>query len=305
MAVEPGSEIVRSPISAGQYGLQLATLDDMFRFAQYVVASGMAPKGIDKPAAALVAIQMGMEVGLPPMASIQNIAVINGRPSIWGDAALAVVQQAPMFRDIEEGVDGDGDKAVGWCKIWKQGRENPIERRFSMSDAKAAGLAQKPGPWQQYPKRMLQLRARSWAMRDAFPGALRGLMVAEEAQDVPPEPKKIECVVEIPAKPGQNAMDRFLNEKAIEPEPVADPETGEIVDDDYSVDGPPMDGPPAGYEPLNTEAWRKRMLDLKAKKHCPDKLWAERLSNAGSMDGILENLTDEQVERFSILMEGK
>lgn len=114
---------------------------------------------------------------------------------------------------------------------------------------------------------------------------------------------------EIPAKPGQNAMDRDLAKraaKAVEAEPVADPETGEIPDDDAPLweSAPPADETPAPEGAYNTEAWRKRMLDIKGKKRITDKLWNERLSNAGSMDGLLENLTDECAERFGILMEG-
>jgi hypothetical protein len=54
-----------------------------------------------------------------------------------------------------------------------------------MFDAKRAGLAGKSGPWSQYPARMLALRARGFALRNAFADALRGLVTAEEAQDYP------------------------------------------------------------------------------------------------------------------------
>jgi hypothetical protein len=56
-----------------------------------------------------------------------------------------------------------------------------------MDDAKAAGLQGKQGPWTQYPKRMRQMRARAFALRDVFPDVLRGLPVAEEVMDIPPE----------------------------------------------------------------------------------------------------------------------
>ena len=48
---------------------------------------------------------------------------------------------------------------------------------------KKAGLWGKAGPWSQYPKRMLQMRARSFALRDKFADALSGLLMAEEVQD--------------------------------------------------------------------------------------------------------------------------
>src|SRR3990167_9324795 len=63
-------------------GLNLTTFDEMWRFAKAVAASGFAPKDMQKPESLLVAIEMGLEVGLTPMQAIQNIAVINGRPGL-------------------------------------------------------------------------------------------------------------------------------------------------------------------------------------------------------------------------------
>src|SRR5271169_5043266 len=68
------------------------TFAEALTFSEYLAKSDLAPKDFkDKPANVLIALQMGAELGLPPMAALQNIAVINGRPSLWGDAALAVV----------------------------------------------------------------------------------------------------------------------------------------------------------------------------------------------------------------------
>jgi hypothetical protein len=68
--------------------------------------------------------------------------------------------------------------------------------QFSVTDAKKAQLWGKGGPWSQYARRMLQMRARGFALRDAFPDVLRGLITAEEAQDYPtPEPVREPVVV--------------------------------------------------------------------------------------------------------------
>ena len=56
---------------------------------------------------------------------------------------------------------------------------------FSEQDAKVAGLWGKSGPWKQYPKRMLQMRARGFNLRDNFADILGGLITAEEARDMP------------------------------------------------------------------------------------------------------------------------
>ena len=167
-------------------GLALASMDDAFRFAKMVASSEFAPKDFrGKPESCLLAVQHGSEVGLGPMQSLQSIAVINGRPSVWGDAALALVMGSPVCEYVRETVTGDGDAMVATCEAKRRGYPQPTTVAFSVADAKKAGLWGKTGPWTQYPRRMLQLRARGFALRDAFPDVLKGLVTAEEAQDYP------------------------------------------------------------------------------------------------------------------------
>jgi hypothetical protein len=182
-------------------GLALASFDDAFRFATMVAKSDFAPKDFKgKPESCLLAIQHGSEIGLSPMQSLQNIACINGRPAIWGDAALAVAMASPVCEYVRESIEGDGESMVATCTAKRRGYETPTVARFTVTDAKKAGLWGKSGPWTQYPRRMLQLRARGFALRDAFPDVLKGLVTAEEAQDyptavAPPEPVSEPVVV--------------------------------------------------------------------------------------------------------------
>jgi hypothetical protein len=173
-------------------GLALQSFDDAFRFAKMVAASEFAPKDFkNKPESCLLAIQHGSEVGLSPMQSLQSIAVINGRPTIWGDAALALVQACSVCEYVREYLEGEGDNLTAVCEAKRQGYPAPTTVRFAVADAKKAGLWGKSGPWTQYPSRMLQLRARGFALRNAFADALRGLVTAEEAQDYPTQPEPV------------------------------------------------------------------------------------------------------------------
>jgi hypothetical protein len=179
-------------------GLALASFDDAFRFSQMVSKSEFAPKDFrGKPESCMLAIQAGSEVGLSPMQSLQSIAVINGRPTIWGDAAMALVQSSPVCEYIKEYVEGDGDALVAVCEAKRKGYPSPTVVRFSVADAKKAGLWGKSGPWQQYPARMLTLRARGFALRNAFADALRGLITAEEAQDYPTGESLVKSVTQV------------------------------------------------------------------------------------------------------------
>jgi hypothetical protein len=204
-------------------GLALQSFDDAFRFSKMVAASEFAPKDFkNKPESCLLAIQHGSEVGLSPMQSLQSIAVINGRPTIWGDAALALVQACPVCEYVREYMEGEGDSLTAVCEAKRQGYPSPSVSRFSVADAKKASLWGKSGPWTQYSSRMLQLRARGFALRNAFADALRGLVTAEEAQDYPTQPEPVvvrpkfndepkPTVVKLKADPQATASDAVGN----------------------------------------------------------------------------------------------
>lgn len=163
--------------------LVVLDLKSTMAFCEQIAKSDMIPANFrGKPENILLAVQWGREVGLSPLQALQNIAVINGRPSIWGDSALALVTVHPDCEDIIETVEETKGDLVASCTVLRKGRK-PLTRTFSWSDAKKAGLTGKTGPWQQYPKRMLQQRARGFALRDAFPDALRGVITTEESGD--------------------------------------------------------------------------------------------------------------------------
>lgn len=178
-------------LSAGAKAMAIVpgNFDDVYRMAKLMAASGLVPRDYNnKPEACAVAIMQGLEVGLSPLAAIQSIAVINGRPCLWGDGALAVVRASGLCEYIDEQVTDT--EAV--CTVKRRGEPEPVTRRFSMADAKRAKLAGKTGPWIDYPQRMLQMRARSWALRDVFADVLKGMGVAEEVRDmkdITPTPK--------------------------------------------------------------------------------------------------------------------
>ena len=166
------------------------TFDDAIKFSEMLAKSDFVPNTFkNKPGDILAAIQMGYEVGLAPMAALQNIAVINGRPSMWGDALLAIVQASGLLETIDETDDGK----TATCMVKRKGDPTARVSTFSMEDASRASLADKQGPWKQYPKRMRQMRARGFALRDKFADVLKGLIAREEAIDITPmEPEQIE-----------------------------------------------------------------------------------------------------------------
>jgi hypothetical protein len=175
-------------INYGAQGVKLASLEDAFRFANAIVASGFAPRGMEKPEAVLVAIQLGAELGLTPMAALQNTAVINGRPAIYGDAALALVRASGLLESFSEEEVGEAGKDSFGIKVTATRRDGSKgSETFTVADAKAAKLWGKSGPWTDYPRRMLKFRARGFVLRDVFGDVLKGLRTAEEVRDYPEE----------------------------------------------------------------------------------------------------------------------
>lgn len=173
-------------VKGGGFSLQPENLNDAYRLAEMLAGSAMIPKAYQgKPQDTLVAMMMGVGIGLNPIQALQNIAVINGKPAIYGDALLALVQNHPAFGGQEESFDESTMTAK--CVVWRKGEATKHTVTFSQNDAIAAGLWGKAGPWKQYPKRMLMWRARGYALRDKFADALNGLITAEEAQDMPVE----------------------------------------------------------------------------------------------------------------------
>lgn len=192
--------------------LRPSNFSELATFAQMAAKSSMVPQAYrGKAEDIMLAVQLGSELGLAPMQAIQNVAVIQGRPSVWGDALIGLCRASSVCEDIAEKIEGDGDNAVAICTA-KRRNSTPVTVRFSVADAKRAGLWGKVGPWQQYPLRMLQMRARGFALRDAFPDLLKGIITAEEAQDIPTEKRDTftgptleatAVVVETPPQPQQ------------------------------------------------------------------------------------------------------
>lgn len=157
-------------------------LAEAMQFAEMVAKSCLVPKAFqNRPGDVLVAMQMGAELGVQPMQALQNIAVINGRPSVWGDLQLALCKGHHSCQYVIESLSEDGKVAT--CRAKRKG-ETEVIQTFSEEDARQAGLWKKAGPWSQYPKRMLQMRARGFALRDTFPDVLRGIAQAEESMDI-------------------------------------------------------------------------------------------------------------------------
>jgi hypothetical protein len=166
-----------------QFDLSPQTFEQALTFAGYLAESEMVPKQFrGRPGDCLIAMQWGYEVNFKPLQALQSIAVINGKPGIYGDAGKAILLAAGCIID-EDDTEVVKRTGRGRCKITRPGKP-PCERTFSVDDAKAAKLWEKEGPWRTYPHRQMAWRAFWFAARDCAADLLRGMGGAEEAIDV-------------------------------------------------------------------------------------------------------------------------
>jgi hypothetical protein len=216
MAPAMQQNVLPMPQKREQFSLAPRTLTEAMEFAKMMADSEMVPKNFrGKPGDVIIAVQMGAEVGLSPMAAIQNIAVINGKPGIYGDAGKGILLAAGCI--VEED-DIEIVKATGRarCKVTRRGRP-PVERTYTIDNARTAGLWNKEGPWRTNPERQMAWRAFWFAARDAAADLLKGLGGAEELadygvpaeRDITPQAQRIEAPKALPPYP-DDSLDRNL-----------------------------------------------------------------------------------------------
>lgn len=158
-------------------------LDGAWRMCIAFAKSKLLPKSYgngtedEMAAKAFLAMQLGAEVGLTPMAAIQSIAVVNGQPSIWGDAQLALVRRSGLLKNFKEEVTGSMKEKnlSATCSATRSDTGETISNTFDYEDATVARLITKDGTWQTHPKRMMRYKARAFTLRDLFSDVLKGL----------------------------------------------------------------------------------------------------------------------------------
>lgn len=161
--------------------VQVQTLDMCRQLGHHYAQTDMVPKQYrGKPEDAAVAIQWGMEIGLQPLQALQNVAVVNGNATLWGDALVALVKQSGQCEYLTTQWDEPAMTAIVSTK--RKGEPTEETRTYSMADAEKAGLAGRQ-TYQQHGKRMIQARARSHVLRDVYADLLKGFQVREVVEE--------------------------------------------------------------------------------------------------------------------------
>jgi hypothetical protein len=170
--------------------------ESVMKFAELVHRSGLAPKSFDTPQKVAIGIMMNIELSRPVITGLQDLAVINGKCRIYGDAVTSQILASNL---MEEGYPIEEEQGTpftdNWTFLYKVKRKGRPEKvgRFTWVDAKRAGFDNpmtKDGrkdiwsPWTRFPRRMMQWKARQWVNNDEFGDVLKGVKTVEEAYDM-------------------------------------------------------------------------------------------------------------------------
>lgn len=180
------------------------------QMAKVLCNSGLMPQGLNTPEKIAVSLQWGHELGLTPMVAVNNIAVVNGRPTLSTDIMAALARKSPEYAGLKW-ICQDAKRAE--VVVMRKGAGYVEEYRgiFTIEEAANAGLVNKDN-WKKYPSRMLAKRALAFAIKDAFPDLLAGIYQVEEVEqqeivNIPDEPIQLNEYQEEPKQPKQLAKE--------------------------------------------------------------------------------------------------
>ena len=200
------------------------SIADARSLAEAISRSGLAPQAARSPEAVMVILAQGAELGLPPMAALRQIHVVNGRAVLSADLMRALVlRMGGRIRCVES----TPDRATF---AGSRGEEPEQSITWTMQMAQRAGLTGK-GPWTQYPGAMLRARASAELCRLVWPDVVGGLYTPDEMGDArdarveaPAVPVVAEEVVDAEVVPAEApALTPASTTQPVAPEPAPAP----------------------------------------------------------------------------------
>ena len=179
IAVEPGP----AP-PEWERGLEPRDMDDARQLAKWMHESRMF-SAYGTPQAVLSTMLLGRELGMPAMAALRSVHVIEGKHSLSADLMVALVLKSGLaeYFQLVESTD-----SICTFETKRKGAPKPTTLSYTIEQAQQAGLLQptrsgKPSNWQKIPKQMLRARAKSELARLEYPDLLAGLYTPEELRE--------------------------------------------------------------------------------------------------------------------------
>lgn len=188
--------------------------DEVASIAERLAGSSLLPKSMQgKIPDVLVTILAGQEMGLPPMASLRAIHVIEGKPVLSADGMVAIALgsgKALYFDRVEE---SDTSVTYETCRV---GAKVPRRCTWTIAMAKQAALHLKDN-WRAYPRAMLASRAKSELARDVYPDVLAGCYSHDEHNDEAAAHRDVPSAVQMPRSAASDTVDAEIVSETIDP----------------------------------------------------------------------------------------
>lgn len=243
--------------SIAQMNNQLATANEwqtLTQMASVFIKSGLLPKSITTPEAALLIMWQGRELGIQPLQALGTINVISGKPTISPQLMLALIERSGQAEDIKVEVTDE----VATVTMKRRGRTAHVEV-FSYLDAKALGLANKDN-WQKQRRTMMKWRAIAACARVVYPDIILGLYTPEEmGADVSVSDDGEMTVVSVTPDPVVQRQQQVAEPPPVPhilPPPPAKAPEADVVPTEPASEPPPQDAEPAPHKP-----WTEREKD--------------------------------------------
>ena len=136
--------------------------------------------------AVLSTVMLGRELGLPAMAALRSVHIIEGKHALSADLMVALVLKSGLAEYFQLDRIHRQDSA----RLRRTGRErrSSTSLTYTIEEAEQAGLLKptrsgKPSNWMKMQKIMLTHRAKSGLGRLVYPDVLAGLYTPEELRD--------------------------------------------------------------------------------------------------------------------------
>lgn len=170
------------------------------RLAERYANSSMVPDTYrGKPDNCFVALELASRMDVSPTLVMQNLYIVQGKPSWSGQACKALIDGSGKFRDSEFVMTGSYDDGTRGCylqavssRTGKLIKGTEITLRMANDEG---WLGKKGSKWKTMPEQMLKYRAAAFFARTECPEALMGFQTADEITDVyGDEPERTETI---------------------------------------------------------------------------------------------------------------
>lgn len=159
----------------------------LMEMSTFLASSNIIPASFQRrPENVLVAVDLASRMGLSPIMVMQNLYIVQGKPSWSGQAIAGLIRSSGQFSNVEVNFVGEEGKDSWGCFISAERNGKRLKgATVTISMAKKEGWYQKNGSkWQTIPELMLTYRAYAFFGRQFAPELSMGLHTLEEMEDV-------------------------------------------------------------------------------------------------------------------------